>query len=236
MNADRGTEMPSSSDQRRRHPCRPRPAAMSRTAARCSTRSAATSLESRPSSRRSSWLVTWYGGLATTRNGCRGNRSESTSASTTRTGSRANRSLNRCARTGCSSTATTRAPAATRCVVNAPCPAPRSSTNSPGRTCALSTIRAAHASVSGCQPQVPAGRARHGADTPHRQEDAHRPNLDTWAGTDNGFTPSAAYRRRSGLSPRPALARHPLGGSGRRGWSPTWRPEPSGQGSAPFRR
>jgi hypothetical protein len=209
MNADRGTDRPSESDQRRRHCCGPRPAARSRTAPRCSTRSAATRAESRPRSRRSRSRVRWYGGLATTRNGRQGNRSARTSASITRTGWSANRSRSRCARSGWSSTASTRAPAATRCLVSAPCPAPRSSTSSPGRTSASATIFSAHASVSGCQPQGPACP---GAATPHRQEDAHAATVLAQPTSDNGFTNQA----RTGRSPRRAAGRRPPGGSGLR--------------------
>ncbi len=232
VNADRGTDNPSAKDQRLRHRCGPRPVARLRTAARCSTRSAATRVESRPSNRRSRSLVTWYGGLATTRNGRRGNRRARTSASITRTGWSANRSRSRCARSGCSSTASTRAPAATRCRVSAPCPAPRSSTSSPGRTPASATIRAAHASVSGCQPQWPASP---GAATPHRQEDSHAATV--FARDVGRQRIIEGSPRRNGRSPRPASDRRPPAGNGRRpGSSPSGRPGRPGPGSAPLRR
>lgn len=93
-----------------------------------------------------------YGGLATTRNGRCGSRTVVASARTTVTGSSANRCRSNRHRSGCNSTATTRAPAATRCPVRAPWPAPRSSTNSPGRTSAAATMRAAQPSASSCQP------------------------------------------------------------------------------------
>jgi hypothetical protein len=52
----------------------------------------------------------------------------------------------------CNSTATTRAPARTKGEVIAPKPAPTSSTRSPRWTCAPSTRRHAHSSVSRWNP------------------------------------------------------------------------------------
>ena len=113
-----------------------------RATARCSTRSAATSREPGASSRPSRPAVIPYGGLATTRNGRPGSRRLAASACTTVTSGNLWRS--RAARPGCSSTATTRAPARIRGAVSAPSPAPMSRTSSPGRTPACATIRAAH--------------------------------------------------------------------------------------------
>jgi hypothetical protein len=84
------------------------------------------------------------------------------------------------ARSGWSSTATTRAPAASRCRVSAPRPAPMSRTSWPGRIRACATICAAHSSRSGCQPQTPSllgllpspqARRNRPADTTHHHED-----------------------------------------------------------------
>lgn len=73
------------------------------------------------------------------------------------------------------STATTRAPARTRCAVSAPSPAPMSNTSSPGRTAAALTTRAAHSSWSRCQPHARRDRPR--ADTTYRHcVDAHAPD------------------------------------------------------------
>src|SRR5215470_2262516 len=98
------------------------------------------------------------------------------SACTTVTGRPANRPCRWRARAGCSSTAMTRAPRSTSSAVSAPWPAPISSTSSPGRTAASATIRAAHSSVSGCQPH--ARRDRTKADmADHVQEEDHGPTV-----------------------------------------------------------
>jgi hypothetical protein len=82
--ARRGTEAPARRTPRRS----PRPAprtprsTIRRTAARCSTTSAATIRDPEDSSLRSSALVTSYGGLATTRNGRRGSRGSAASVRT----------------------------------------------------------------------------------------------------------------------------------------------------------
>lgn len=122
------------------------------------------------------------GRLATTRNGRRGHRKASRSASATRTSSSANRERRCRARPGCSSTASTLAPAATRCAVSAPCPAPRSTTNSPERTPDSATIRAAQSSVSGYQPHW--RRDRWPDTTQHHHEYAHAPKI---SGHATGF-------------------------------------------------
>ena len=62
-------------------------------------------------------VVTANGGFATTRNGRLGSRRSPASACTMVTGQPRNRSRSSEARPGWSSTATTRAPAATRCAV-----------------------------------------------------------------------------------------------------------------------
>lgn len=143
------------------------------TRARCSTRSAATSPLLGASSVRSRRDEIPYGGFATTRNGRPGNRIEAASACTTVMPG--NRSRRTPTRRGCNSTATTRAPARTRCAVSAPSPAPMSNTSSPGRTAAALTTRAAHSSWSRCQPHARRDRPR--ADTTYRHcVDAHAPD------------------------------------------------------------
>ena len=122
------------------------------------------------SNKRSKALLRLYGGLATTRNGRRGNRRWAASHSTTDTGSEAKRRRRYCARAACSSTAMTCAPAATNGWVSAPVPAPMSSTSSPGRTAASATSRVAHSSRSGSHPQARPGRAE--ADLANRHEEA----------------------------------------------------------------
>ena len=110
------------------------------------------------------------GRLATTRNVLLGSRRLRASASTTVTsGKRRRRSA---ARPGCSSTATTRAPARTRWPVSAPVPAPMSRTSSPGLTSAAATTRAAHSSSSRCHPHAPRDRPEAGT-ADHRQVAAH---------------------------------------------------------------
>lgn len=102
-----------------------------------------------------------------------GNRIEAASACTTVMPG--NRSRRTPTRRGCNSTATTRAPARTRCAVSAPSPAPMSNTSSPGRTAAALTTRAAHSSWSRCQPHARRDRPR--ADTTYRHcVDAHAPD------------------------------------------------------------
>jgi hypothetical protein len=151
------------------------PSAHRRTTARCSTMSAAVSRECGPSNVRSRAADREYGGFATTRNGRLGNRSEPASTCSTRTSWPANRLRSRCTRSGCSSTARTRAPAASRCTVNAPSPAPISRTSSPGRRAASATTRAAHSSTSGCHPQPPRDNPEAGT-TDQRQEGEHAPD------------------------------------------------------------
>lgn len=153
-NADRGTASPRWTTKRRSHRLAPgaRPSTNRRTTARCSTKSAVRIRECAPSNRCNRALVELYGGQATTRNGRPGSRTVTASACTTVTASPANRFRSSSQRPGCSSTATTRAPAATRCSVRAPCPAPRSRTSSPGRMPASETMRAAQLSRSWYQP------------------------------------------------------------------------------------
>ena len=112
--------------------------------------------------------------FATTRNGRPGNRIEAASACTTVMPG--NRSRRTPARRGCNSTATTRAPARTRCAVRAPSPAPMSSTNSPGRTPAAAATRAAHSSASRCQPHARHDRPEAGT-TDHHRVDTHAPTV-----------------------------------------------------------
>jgi hypothetical protein len=167
QNALRGSARPATSDQHRKRV--PPSAAYWRTTAHCSTRSAATSDDRGCSNKRSKALLRLYGGLATTRNGRRGNRRSAASHSITDTGSEAKRRRRYCARPACSSTAMTCAPAATNGRVSAPVPAPMSSTSSPGRTAASATSRVAHSSRSGCHPQAPPGRPEAGMTNSHEE-------------------------------------------------------------------
>jgi hypothetical protein len=199
-NARRGNNRPGRSSHRptgevgRPDPCPGDPAANRCTAARCSTRSAATRYEWRASSVRSRALDSAYGGLATTRNGRRGQRKSWASASTTMASGQRWRSAR--ARAGCSSTASTRAPASRRCRVSVPVPAPMSTTSSPGRIAVSATMRAAHSSTRGCQPQLrrDPGRALPGpegteAGTPHHHhEHVHTVKLGSQARQFNRFS------------------------------------------------
>ena len=97
-------------------------------------------------------IVIAKGGLATTRNGRFGRRRSLASAWTTVAGQPRNRSRSCEARTGWSSTAMTRAPAATSGAVSAPDPAPMSSTRSPGRIPASATTKVAQRLSSRCHP------------------------------------------------------------------------------------
>jgi hypothetical protein len=215
-----------------------------RAAERWSTRSAATSRRA-VRSRRSSSVVPVYGGLATTRNGRAGQCTAARSVSTTVTIRPGNRVRSRSARAGWSSTASTRAPASSRGAVSAPPPAPRSRTSSPGRTCAASTTRRAHASSSGCQPQArrePRGRGRgHGpaADTPHHHEEGHDVSVTVGARrlqTNCRSTASATARRGSPASSSAdptALERNARTcGGEHRGGSVTRLPRPAAVGRA----
>jgi hypothetical protein len=188
--AFRGSVRPALTSQCRNQ--RPAPGALPSTYLRitalCNTRSAATIREPGASRARRMSLVRPYGGLATTRNGRRGQRSTATSARTTVTPVFANRSLRRKTLPGCSSTATTFAPAASRCLVRAPSPAPTSRTNSPGRTPASATTRAAHSSASGCHPHGPRGRIRAGT-TDHHRVVVHDPTLGTRTDPGNRISP-----------------------------------------------
>jgi len=146
-----------------------------RTTARCSTRSADIRLLPGASSIRTRPAEIPYGGLATTRNGRPGKRSDAASADTTVTCG--NRSRNTRTRPAFSSTAITRAPARTRCAVSAPSPAPMSSTNSPRRTPAAATTRAAQSSASRCQPHARRDRPMAADTTDHHREDTHPPTV-----------------------------------------------------------
>jgi hypothetical protein len=93
-------------------------------------------------SRRAGWRQPGRGDAATSATAYR---------SVTVTGVWAKRSCSRCARPGCSSTASTRAPASTRCLVKVPWPAPISTTSSQAadrrrRRCVRPTHRRAGAS------------------------------------------------------------------------------------------
>lgn len=171
-NADRGTIAPGrASNVRCQRPAPGASGALHRTAACCcSTRCAATSLLPGATSLRTTADDPANDGLATTRKGRRGRRRSAASVRTTVTASSAKRRRSVSARWGCSSTATTRAPAATRAAVMAPRPAPMSRTSCPGRMAARSTRRSAHSGSSSCQPH----RRRDRATTAHRDhEDAH---------------------------------------------------------------
>jgi hypothetical protein len=144
----------------------PRPALQRAATWRGTTRSARTNDPAGSHSVRSSVVVIENGGLATTRNGARGSTSAVASCSTTRTAD-PKRRLNPAARRGCSSTASTRAPARTSGAVMAPAPAPRSTTRSPGEIPARSTRRHAHSSSSRCHPH----HVRADADTTHHRHD-----------------------------------------------------------------
>ncbi len=147
----------------------PRPAAQRVAAQPGSTRLARSSrLDGRVMRRRSA-VVAANGGLATTLKGRRGRRRSVASARTTVTGCAAKRSRSTVNRCGCSSTATTDAPACSNCAVIAPVPAPMSTTRSPGCTPAASTSRAIQRLSSWCHPQRPESpatehhhRRRHG--------------------------------------------------------------------------
>jgi hypothetical protein len=77
-------------------------------------------------------------------------------------------------------------PARRRWRVSAPSPAPMSRTSSPGRTPASATTRAAHSSVSRCQPH--ARRDRRPADTTdHDHAATHAPTLGTPPHPGNRF-------------------------------------------------
>jgi hypothetical protein len=167
-----------------------------RTTARCSTRSAATSLLPGASSVRSRSAEIPYGGFATTRKGRPGSGMAVASAcSTVMPGNRWRRTS---ARRGCSSTATTRAPARTRCAVSAPSPAPRSSTSSPGRTPAAATTRAAHSSASRCQPHSRRDRPEAGT-TDHQHVATHAPTV-----ARHGHGDQFVFRGRTRVPRRPA--------------------------------
>jgi hypothetical protein len=92
------------------------------------------------------------GGFDTTRKGRRGSRTSLPSAWTMTTLALANCLRRSCARFRCSSKAITNAPRLRSGPVNAPEPAPMSSTRSPGRIPALSTSRSAHCLSSRCHP------------------------------------------------------------------------------------
>jgi len=92
------------------------------------------------------------GGLETTRNGRRGNRTSAPSVCTTMTLSLANSLRRSLARAGCNSNAMTRAPRRTRGRVSAPLPAPMSSTRSPDVIPAFSMSRSAQRLSSRCHP------------------------------------------------------------------------------------
>ncbi len=102
--------------------------------------------------RRSTATPMAKGGLATTRNGRLGRRRSLPSTCTTTTLSWANLVRSSRARVGCNSTAMTRAPLRTSGPVNAPVPAPMSSTRSPVRIPALSMSRSAHELSRRCHP------------------------------------------------------------------------------------
>lgn len=121
-------------------------------------------------SRRNNGEVTANGGFATTRKARRGKRRSAALACTTTTDACAKRLRNAWARPGWSSTATTRAPAATSGAVIAPVPAPMSSTNSPGRMPAEATRRCAASLVSRCHPQPDRGLAAGTTHHHHRHQ------------------------------------------------------------------
>ena len=106
-------------------------------------------------------MVCANGGLATTRNGRRAAAGRPVGLARPTTSSPANRRRSAPTRCGCSSTAITRAPAATSGAVTAPVPAPMSRTRSPGdarvsyEPCRPTTARRCHPHRS-----VPGARAR----------------------------------------------------------------------------
>jgi hypothetical protein len=151
------------------------------TTARCNTRSADTNREPGASNRFNNAVEIPYGGLETTRNGREGNRRSAASARTTVTGSSANRRRNLSARAGCSSTATTWAPARTSGAVSAPSPAPTSRISSPGTTPAASTMRCAQRLSSGCHPQAPLPGPEPGTTDHHKEVHVHASTLETRA-------------------------------------------------------
>jgi len=112
------------------------------------------------------------GGLATTRNGRRGNRMSAPSAWTTVTFFCSNFRRSSLARVGCKSKAMTRAPRSTSGRVSAPVPAPISSTRSPDVMPASSMSRSAHQLSSRCHPH----RVRC-SDTAYHREHCHTPTL-----------------------------------------------------------
>jgi hypothetical protein len=143
----------------------PRPTAQRFDAHSGSTKLARCSRLDEPVSRRSNAVVTPNGGFATTLNTRRGSRRSVASTRTTVTGKPAKRSRSIAARRGCSSTATTDAPARTSSAVIAPVPAPTSRTRSPAQIPARSTSREAQRRSSWCHP--------HGPELP-ATEDHHR--------------------------------------------------------------
>src|SRR5579863_5534094 len=136
-----------------------------------------------------------------------------------------NRSRSTATRRGCNSTATTRAPARTRCAVSAPWPAPRSRTSSPGRTPAAATTRAAHSSVSRCQPHARRDRPEAGT-ADHHHVATHAPKVAR-RGTGrqsvfHGRTDAGDMHARRARS---AGADQTVGG-----WRQTWRMAADGPG------
>jgi hypothetical protein len=142
LKAERGKGRPSSTSKMRDQRSQPGPAPDAHRFATCqgTTTSARTRRLPGATRRRSIDTVIENGGFATTRNGRFGKRRSSASALTTFTSKSMNRSRSERTRSGCSSTAMTRAPCSTRGRVSAPVPAPISSTRSPGPMPASATI------------------------------------------------------------------------------------------------
>lgn len=163
--ADGGTRRPTVASNCARHRPWPGadPVAQRRATWTGTIRSARTSRLPGASSRRRRAVVIPKGGLATTRKGRRGSARSVASVRTTVTAMPSNRVRRSSARRRWSSTATTRAPAATRGAVIAPVPAPTSSTRSFGLIPAAVTKRWAYPSVSWCHPH----RDRSAAGTDH---------------------------------------------------------------------
>lgn len=179
-NAERGTGPAASQSKcRRPGPGVPR-RTMSVTSRRCSSRSAATSRLPGAVSIRMIGFARDQGGLATTRKGRAGSRKASRSrCSTVTVPTPVNRRRSCSTRPGCSSTASTRAPAAARAAEITPSPAPRSTTSCPGRIRAPSTRVAAQSGCSRCHPQNrccgwdPGGRCCPAPGTTHHDHHRH---------------------------------------------------------------
>lgn len=215
VNADRGSSMPRVIANRL---LAPRGSFRYRlTTARCSTRSARRNAFRGSSRACSSHPEIPNGGFASTRNGCRGQRNSVASHSTTVTGVPTNLDRSWATRFGCSSTASTCAPAATSAAVSDPVPAPISTIRSPGRIPAASTIVRDQSASSRCQPQPCA------ADTAHHHEHRHAATVARASSRLNRFLDHRRHDQSSGvsgcrmimaLSPRNAVRASELPGSG----------------------